>query len=130
MPGRVSVVAIDGYVRISLPVSELPYPVIYADFMGRWLVGHGMASRQERDDLTWNRAIKYSIAQTQQGRIVVFTREEGSTNPDTGRCSTTLRHFASRPLTADVTRHFRSEERCSSRRPCALRVGIGCLGDS
>jgi hypothetical protein len=80
---RASVIAIDGYTRISLPVSELPYPIIYNDFMGRWLVADGIGA--EQDEFIWNSAVRYSIAQTQKGRIVVFTSEEGSTNPDTWR---------------------------------------------
>jgi hypothetical protein len=82
MTAATNVAHIDEYVRIPLTVGEANCPTTRKAFMGRWLVGAvldcGIKARPDETGLWWNRATDYSVAQTQRGRIIVFTREDYS----------------------------------------------------
>lgn len=54
-------------------------PVIKKSFTGRWLVGdaaNGIGPEQDDSGVSWDWKLRYSVAQTAQGRIVVYEAYE------------------------------------------------------
>lgn len=76
--------------------NENEQPVISKSFLGRWLVGtasEGVEAREDSSGVSWGRDLQWSVAQTAQGKIVVYCQHRDDYHPPTMKVHDSFEHM-------------------------------------